>query len=77
MSQADENEQTSGSQKAQKAQKPDRFEKARLEKLEKIVELGLDPFGQRFDNHMSIKEARELVPAESLPNRINNRRTLQ
>jgi lysyl-tRNA synthetase, class II len=59
MSQADENEQTSGSQKAQK---PDRFEKARLEKLEKIVELGLDPFGQRFDNHMSIKEARELVP---------------
>ncbi len=59
MSQADQNEQTSGSKKAQK---PDRFEKARLDKLDKIVDLGLDPFGQRFDNHMSIKDARELVP---------------
>ena len=28
--------------------KPDRFEAARLEKLNKIVELGHDPFGQRF-----------------------------
>ena len=44
--------------------KPDRFEKARLEKLQKIVDLGLDPFGQRFDNHMSIADARTKCPDE-------------
>lgn len=46
-------------------QKVDRFEKARLEKLAKIVELGHDPFGQRFDGHVPITEARSQCPAES------------
>jgi lysyl-tRNA synthetase, class II len=45
--------------------KPDRFEQARLQKLEKIVELGKDPFGQRFDGHLPIGEAREKCPDES------------
>jgi len=45
--------------------KPDRFEKARLEKLDKIVALGLDPFGQRFDNHIAIERARAQSPEES------------
>jgi lysyl-tRNA synthetase class 2 len=42
--------------------KIDRFEKARIEKLEKIEALGHDPWGQRFDGHMPIEEARELCP---------------
>jgi lysyl-tRNA synthetase class 2 len=45
--------------------KPDRFEQARLEKLQKIMELGHDPFGQRFDGHSQILEARTRCPAES------------
>lgn len=48
-----------------KPQKVDRFEKARLEKLAKIVELGHDPFGQRFDDKLQIAEAREKCPKES------------
>lgn len=48
-----------------KPQKIDRFEKARLDKLAKIVELGKDPFGQRFDDHLQIADAREKCPAES------------
>lgn len=47
------------------AEKPDRFEKARLEKLDKIEGLGVDPWGQRFDDHQSIVDVRALVPAES------------
>lgn len=47
------------------AQKPDRFELARLEKLDKIESLGQDPWGQRFDGHISIAAAREQVPEES------------
>jgi lysyl-tRNA synthetase class 2 len=43
---------------------PDRFEVARLEKLQGIEALGIDPWGQRFDGHKSIREARELCPAE-------------
>lgn len=43
----------------------DRFEKARLEKLEKIEALGHDPWGQRFDDHLSISEVRERIPEES------------
>ena len=43
----------------------DRLEKARLEKLEKIEQLGLDPWGQRFDGHISVAEAREKCPVES------------
>ena len=45
--------------------KPDRFEAARLQKLEKIVELGHDPFGQRFDGHQSIRDVRTRCPQES------------
>ena len=48
-----------------KPQKIDRFEKARLDKLAKIVELGHDPFGQRFDDHLRIAEAREKCPEEN------------
>jgi lysyl-tRNA synthetase class 2 len=44
---------------------PDRFEAARLEKLRKIVELGHDPYGQRFDGRLPIGEARSKAPAES------------
>jgi lysyl-tRNA synthetase class 2 len=43
---------------------PDRFELARLEKLHAIEALGLDPWGERFDGHRPIREARELCPAE-------------
>ena len=42
----------------------DRFEKARLDKLSKVVEMGLDPFGQRFDDHVAISDAREQAPEE-------------
>lgn len=45
--------------------KVDRFEKARLEKAEKIREMGLDPYGQRFDGHRSIAEIRPLCPSEA------------
>ena len=48
-----------------KPNNPDRFEKVRLEKLEKIAAMGHDPFGQRFDDHLSIEEARNKVPEES------------
>ena len=44
--------------------KMDRFEKERLKKLEKIEELGFDPWGQRFDGHISLKQAREQAPEE-------------
>ena len=43
---------------------PDRLELARIEKLEKIIALGVDPWGERFDNHISIEKARELSPPE-------------
>ncbi|MCA8993595.1 MAG: lysine--tRNA ligase [Planctomycetaceae bacterium] len=45
--------------------KPDRFETARLQKAEAIIELGHDPFGQRFDNHESIAAVRPRCPEES------------
>lgn len=48
-----------------KAAKPDRFEKVRLDKLAKIQEMGLDPFGQRFDNHTPIADVIPQVPEES------------
>ena len=44
--------------------KPDRLEAARLEKLAKIEALGHDPWGQRFDGHSPIKNAREQCPSE-------------
>ncbi len=43
---------------------PDRLEAARLEKLVAIEQLGLDPWGQRFDNHQPIGQAREVCPTE-------------
>lgn len=43
---------------------PDRLEAARLDKLAKIEQLGLDPWGQRFDNHIHIDAAREKCPTE-------------
>jgi|AP95_1055475.scaffolds.fasta_scaffold18681_2 lysyl-tRNA synthetase class 2 len=46
------------------SRKPDRLEAARLEKLQKIKDLGLDPWGQRFDGHIPICEARERCPEE-------------
>lgn len=42
----------------------DRFEAARLEKLHAIEALGIDPWGQRFDNHQAIQAVRELCPSE-------------
>lgn len=43
---------------------PDRLEAARLEKLQAIEALGIDPWGERFDGHRPIREAREVCPAE-------------
>ncbi len=40
----------------------DRFEAARIEKLHAIEALGLDPWGQRFDDHQKIGEVRKLCP---------------
>ena len=41
------------------------FRQARLEKLEKIRELGIDPFGSRFDDVIPVKDARDaFVPPE-------------
>ena len=44
---------------------PDRLEAVRLEKLAKIEALGLDPWGQRFDNHIAIEAARQQCPTEA------------
>src|SRR5262249_48616429 len=38
------------------------LEDVRLEKLRKIAELGLDPWGQRFDGHRSIGHVRASAP---------------
>ncbi|HLJ11628.1 MAG TPA: lysine--tRNA ligase [Planctomycetaceae bacterium] len=43
---------------------PDRLELARLEKLHAIEALGHDPWGQRFDGHRPIAEARAKCPTE-------------
>lgn len=43
---------------------PHPLEAARLEKLHKIEALGLDPWGQRFDDHTHIATAREKCPTE-------------
>jgi lysyl-tRNA synthetase, class II len=44
--------------------KLDRFELERLKKLEAIEALGLDPWGQRFDGHQPIADARAIAPVE-------------
>jgi lysyl-tRNA synthetase class 2 len=43
---------------------PDRLEQARLDKLLAIEALGLDPWGERFDDHRPIRQARAECPAE-------------
>ena len=40
------------------------LEAARLKKLSQIEELGHDPWGQRFDGHIAIRDAREKCPEE-------------
>ncbi|MCY2968828.1 MAG: lysine--tRNA ligase, partial [Planctomycetota bacterium] len=44
---------------------PDRLEQARLDKLREIEALGIDPWGERFDDHKPIRQARAECPAES------------
>lgn len=46
------------------AETPHRLEAARLEKLHRIEALGHDPWGQRFDGHVAIRDARSQCPAE-------------
>ncbi|MBI1347860.1 lysine--tRNA ligase [bacterium] len=41
------------------------LEAARLAKLEKIEQLGIDPWGQRFDGHLHIDAARAKCPEEN------------
>ncbi len=43
---------------------PHHLEAARLDKLARIEQLGIDPWGQRFDGHLHIDAAREKCPAE-------------
>ncbi len=50
---------------SQPHQKIDRFEKERLRKVDQLIEMGIDPWGQRFDGHIPISRCRELAPAES------------
>jgi lysyl-tRNA synthetase class 2 len=45
------------------ADNPESFEASRAEKLRRIAELGLDPWGQRFDGRLSIADVRAL-PAD-------------
>ena len=45
---------------------PDTLEAARLEKLRRIEALGLDPWGQRFDDHLAIAAAREIPLPEKV-----------
>ena len=40
----------------------DVYELSRLDKLKKIAELGIDPWGGRFDDRMPIQQIRELPP---------------
>ncbi len=43
---------------------PHHLEAARLDKLARIEQLGLDPWGRRFDNHLHVSVARDKCPAE-------------
>ncbi len=43
---------------------PDTLEAARLEKLRRIEALGLDPWGQRFDDHQGINDVRQIFLPE-------------
>ena len=46
-------------------QKMSPLEAARVKKLAQIEELGHDPWGQRFDDHIAIRDAREKCPEEA------------
>jgi lysyl-tRNA synthetase, class II len=43
---------------------PDTLEAARLDKLRRIEGLGLDPWGQRFDDHQAINDVRQIFLPE-------------
>jgi lysyl-tRNA synthetase, class II len=49
---------------------PDNFEASRSEKLRRIEELGLDPWGGRFDGHQPIGAIRELPRDGEQPPRV-------
>jgi lysyl-tRNA synthetase class 2 len=42
----------------------DNFEASRAEKLHRIEQLGVDPWGSRFDGHMAIEDIRTKLPAD-------------
>lgn len=48
----------------------DAYELSRLEKLKKIAELGIDPWGGRFDDRMPIQQIRELPLGANPPARV-------
>ena len=52
------------------SQPPTVYEASRLEKLRAIEELGIDPWGSRFDGIKPIAEIRELNPEEQPPIRV-------
>jgi lysyl-tRNA synthetase class 2 len=45
---------------------PDTLETARLDKLRRIEALGLDPWGQRFDDHQAINDVRQIFLPEPI-----------
>jgi lysyl-tRNA synthetase class 2 len=49
---------------------PDTFEASRAEKLRRIANLGLDPWGERFDGHQPIAAIREMALDEAKPPRV-------
>jgi lysyl-tRNA synthetase class 2 len=49
---------------------PDNFESSRQDKLRRIEALGLDPWGQRFDDYQPIEALRALPLDESKPPRV-------
>jgi lysyl-tRNA synthetase class 2 len=48
----------------------DPFETSRADKLRRIADLGIDPWGGRFDGHQPIAEVRALSPAATPPVRV-------
>jgi lysyl-tRNA synthetase class 2 len=48
----------------------DNFETSRADKLRKIEELGLDPWGGRFDGHQPIGAIRQLQPDKTPPEKV-------
>jgi lysyl-tRNA synthetase class 2 len=48
----------------------DNYEASRSEKLHRIEELGIDPWGGRFDNATPIEEVRKVPPDEANPPRV-------